>query len=693
MKYEGIKKITLKAMITVLLLSFCMIVFAGNTYAATLKTIPSTSVQVSDGNKLKLCSSNYSVKWTGVSGKVYDSTIDGASCKEFCVPIKSTTAAFTYTDFLDIAFTNIGQVNGRQMDAKVHFNSMTVQEKTVTTSTGEGSYMAVGYLNDTSFWMGASIAAGGHGYRASRDVDVTVTMYWHDTGKTVELPFFQCIKDIDAPMSATTTYYLESWEAVSGFTGVFYKYSSNTLKFSGNKAMSTYTPTSGEDCLLKTGFYAPTTGGSFRSVFTDGNCATEFITYSAYAIMDNPVKTSNGKDINLKGDTIDYTVKQKMGTFYADTMTTYKSFVMSDELPEGVAYKLAKVYDGAGADITSQGTMKYEAQTRKVTFTMGSAWLANINNYTGQTITMKIAVTVEEPTEPMKTVTNTARTLIDDVVVLISNDAEDVIAVPYGVKYEYVSGTAGKELPGAVSTTKGKYKISDTAVYYHGDTVARKALPADGTEHEVSDGDGRYTGKWILTWDAVQKTVSESDVVFTGTWRYVPAPRLVIVKKLACDDEQFTAAHGEPTFLFKVTASSGKTWYKSITFTSDMLDTVKTDAVYTGSSGEQFKLCDGCIYGACEEIYLPEEEYKVEELDCIRFDEVRCTAQYHNDDGTEPIGIAKTSITVPLKLSSYKAGSAGFDVNYASVVFENDKTDWSRLSHSSVVINKTKETD
>ena len=42
-----------------------------------------------------------------------------------CVPIKTTNGgSFTYTDFLDLNFTNVGKINGRQIDAKVHFNSM-----------------------------------------------------------------------------------------------------------------------------------------------------------------------------------------------------------------------------------------------------------------------------------------------------------------------------------------------------------------------------------------------------------------------------------------------------------------------------------------------------------------------------------------------------------------------------------------
>ena len=79
---------------------------------------------------------------------------------------------------------------------------------------------------------------------------------------------------------------------------------------------------------------------------------------------------------------------------------------------------------------------------------------------------------------------------------------------------------------------------------------------------------------------------------------------------------------------------------------------------------------------------MPEDDYIVEEIRTIRFDEVSCAAQYNNEDGAKSIGTSKTSITVPLKLSTYKAGSAGFGADYASVCFENEKTRWDKLTHT-----------
>ena len=462
------------------------VLFFGSTatcYGATLKTIPSTNLSVAYSNKLLLGYHNYTATWSGVSGKM----IKGKYNYDLlCVPIKTKTGSFTYTNFLDLNFTNVGKINGRQLDAKVHFNSMTVGKRNASGERGD-NYFAVCYLADESMWMSSTIAGIGAGYRAPKTIDITTTMYWHDTGKVVNLPFFQCLSDIDAGAN----YFKEAWEAKSGFSGIFYKYSPCFLRFSGNRAATPKaTDVGGNDSLWKSGFYAPTTGGTFRGVFTEGNCATQFMPYSAYTMMSNPVKSSDSRDRNVEGDEIDYTITQKIGKFYVDIMTPYSSFVMTDRLPEGLSYQSAAIYDGSGRDITSQGSLSYDESSRTVSFTMGASWLASIDNYSGQTLSMKIKTRVDPVGTPLKTVKNSATTIIDKEVKLTSNEICDTLAIPYHAKYEYVCGTKGRKLPKEISTQSGAYQVSDESAYYQGDTVKRKEAPEDGTVYKVVDGDG-----------------------------------------------------------------------------------------------------------------------------------------------------------------------------------------------------------
>lgn len=668
------------------------VLFFGSTatcYGATLKMIPSTNLSVAYSNKLLLGYHNYTATWSGVSGKM----IKGKYNYDLlCVPIKTKTGSFTYTDFLDLNFTNVGKINGRQIDAKVHFNSMTVGKRNASGERGD-NYFAVCYLADESMWMSSTIAGIGAGYRAPKTIDITTTMYWHDTGKVVNLPFFQCLSDIDAGAN----YFKEAWEAKSGFSGIFYKYSPCFLRFSGNRAATPKaTDVGGNDSLWKAGFYAPTTGGTFRGVFTEGNCATQFMPYSAYTMMSNPVKSSDSRDRNVEGDEIDYTITQKIGKFYVDTMTPYSSLVMTDRLPEGLSYQSAAIYDGSGRDITSQGNLSYDERSRTVSFTMGASWLASIDNYSGQTLCLKIKTRVDPVGTPLKTVKNSAMTTIDKEVKLTSNEICDTLAIPYHAKYEYVCGTKGRKLPKEISTQSGAYQVSDESTYYQGDTVKRKVTPEDGTIYKVVDGDGEEKGSWVLQWDAETQKIDQSDVTFTGTWRYVPAPRLVIEKSISLQSDQLTEAHGAPCFLFRITgASSGKVWYRSVSFRSDSVAKAKTAAdgsekIYRDQDGNTFRIDGDVLRASCPAIRLAEDDYLVEELDPLRFQAVQSESGYVGDFGWQQSDTGTESAKIPLRLSQLRPDEEGYDASYAKVSFKNEKIDWSRCSHTDLIINMLK---
>ena len=452
----------------------------------------------------------------------------------------------------------------------------------------------------------------------------------------------------------------------------------------------------GNDSLWKAGFYAPTTGGTFRGVFTEGNCATQFMPYSAYTMMSNPVKSSDSRDRNVEGDEINYTITQKIGKFYVDTMTPYSSLVMTDRLPEGLSYQSAAIYDGSGRDITSRGSLSYDESSRTVSFTMGASWLASIDNYSGQTLCLKIKTRVDPVETPLKMVKNSATTTIDKEVNLTSNEICDTLAIPYHAKYEYVCGTKGRKLPKEISTQSGAYQVSDESAYYQGDTVKRKAAPEDGTVYKVVDGDGEEKGSWVLQWDAETQKIDQSDVTFTGTWRYVPAPRLVIEKSISLQSDQLTEAHGVPCFLFRITgASSGKVWYRSIAFRSDSVENTKTAAdgsekIYRDQDGNTFRIDGDVLRASCPAIRLPEDDYLVEELDPLRFRAVQSESGYVGDFGWQQADTGADSAKISLRLSQLRPGEEGYDASYAKVSFKNEKIDWSRCSHTDLIINMLK---
>ena len=317
-------------------------------------------------------------------------------------------------------------INGRQIDCSINFDSMTVTARKGA-STGETSDGYMGFASiwdvDEGFQVGVTIADG-CGYRAKKTVKYTAMIYYHDTGETVNLPFFQTVRDLDA----ADDYYREAWESISGYTGTYYKYSTNYNTFSGNKVLAPSgggNTVTGNSELLKAGIYAPTKSGSFSAYFYEGNCGTMMNLYSQYTtdpnVFTTPKKTVN-KSTAKPEETLTYTISHTMGTFYKTAMTVYGKLVFTDVLPEHLIYKSAKLTDGSGTDITSEGTLSYNASTRTLTFTMGDAWRTNTANYNGQVLKFTVRAAVEDFEENTVTIKNKANVSYENNLTVTTNE-------------------------------------------------------------------------------------------------------------------------------------------------------------------------------------------------------------------------------------------------------------------------------
>ena len=90
-------------------------------------------------------------------------------------------------------------------------------------------------------------------------------------------------------------------------------------------------------------------------------------------------------------------------------------------------------------------------------------------------------------------------------------DSSDAQAATYGVRYEFVSGTEGKELPESVTALLP----ADDGQYTRGTDVTAQAPEKQSVETE----DGTWT---FRSYDADQKLMADGDMVFTGTWVFAP---------------------------------------------------------------------------------------------------------------------------------------------------------------------------
>lgn len=320
------------------------------------------------------------------------------------IPLKSTTSAFEYTDFLDLYFKNVTTIGGRKINAQIHFDSCRVGKPYGLSGTEDGT-VSIGTLFKETMWFGVDTHAGL--YRGDKHTKITVTFSYDDNNEVVDMPFYQILEDIDA----TTDYgsqYSEAWEGHSGYTGDIFVFESNVLNISGMKLTATE-GTDGDDSYLKSGAIVPSDTGRMTCTFSSGYCATRMDFYCS--LDDNNLRTTKSADSRKtyeEGDDIVWEISQNINTFYNNVFTCYESLVLKDKLPDEVSYKKATLYAN-GVDVTSQyGTLRYDDSSKTVSYTVKSSLLSNTGFYDGKNLTLKIYTTAKNSGKTVLTAKNTA---------------------------------------------------------------------------------------------------------------------------------------------------------------------------------------------------------------------------------------------------------------------------------------------
>lgn len=273
------------------------------------------------------------------------------------------------------------------------------------------------------------------------------------------------------------------------------------------------------------------------------------------------------KETAKPGDTIIYTVSQKIGTFYSTVLKPYDRIVFTDVIPKEVTleypYLDAKILDGNGNDITNQGKLTYDDTTRTLKFEMGDNWRNKESNYNGQTLKLVIKTTANRFKGTKITIPNQAKVSLSNTV---TNDTNTV------------------------------------------ETNMRQR----GTLDEIN--------------------------------------RIQLQIRIPKEKKQQTAAHGKPTFIFKVTGkNSGATYYRSVTFGDK-----------EASMGWTFKEDGDWIVAKSYRMKVPKDIYTAEYIPVSRF-AITAKASEMVDVDTD-----KSCILFP---------------------FEASKDTWQYYSHNNIAIN------
>ena len=217
----------------------------------------------------------------------------------------------------------------------------------------------------------------------------------------------------------------------------------------------------------------------------------------------DPVKipAKEGQEVTYKG-TFKIPVPGK------DILATPTTIEMTETFDERLDYKELKVE--AGGNALQEGrdyTIEKKGQT--VTVKMTPEYVkANFSQ--DIVITYKTATNQKVAEKGAATITNIVILKVDNLSAPSNQVTTDLL---YEKKHEFVSGTAGKELPQEI-----KDLTPETEKNLENGT---KATPTQPVKTEVKTADGTWTFK---SYDKAEETINGSDVKFVGTWDFTPAP-------------------------------------------------------------------------------------------------------------------------------------------------------------------------
>ena len=426
---------------------------------------------------------------------------------------------------LSLKFTNVGTVHGKQVDAYLNFNKVTLHYLNTAQAESEmnsAQKQTVEFFSISELWENNAFEIGNvpyvdaaHDYIMNKafwlDADVTAELRYTD-GSETDLKLVMKPTDIDAidANNLKETFYVKDYQ---NDVNLRLMNNANVLRQEDQGEQTAWIATQ-----ITGGSYSENniSGLALRSNSNKMNfgysstevCSAVFGLYiekvDPKPVLEvDPVKipAKEGQEVTYKG-TFKIPVPGK------DILATPTSIEMTETFDERLDYKELKVE--AGGNALQEGrdyTIEKKGQT--VTVKMTPEYV-KANSSQDIVITYKTATNQKVAEKGAATIANTVTLKVDNLSAPSNQVTTDLL---YEKKHEFVSGTAGKELPQEI-----KDLTPETEKNLENGT---KVTPTQPTKTEVQTADGTWTFK---SYDKTEETINGADAHFVGTWDFTPAP-------------------------------------------------------------------------------------------------------------------------------------------------------------------------
>ena len=426
---------------------------------------------------------------------------------------------------LSLKFTNVGTVHGKQVDAYLNFNKVTLHYLNTAQAESEmnsAQKQTVEFFSISELWENNAFEIGNvpyvdaaHDYIMNKafwlDADVTAELRYAD-GSETDLKLVMKPTDIDAidANNLKETFYVKDYQ---NDVNLRLMNNANVLRQEDQGERTAWVATQ-----ITSGSYSENniSGLALRSNSNKMNfgysstevCSAVFGLYiekvDPKPVLEvDPVKipAKEGQEVTYKG-TFKIPVPGK------DILATPTTIEMTETFDERLDYKELKVE--AGGNVLQEGrdyTIEKKGQT--VTVKMTPEYV-KANSSQDIVITYKTATNQKVAEKGAATIENTVTLKVDNLSAPSNQVTTDLL---YEKKHEFVSGTAGKELSQEI-----KDLTPETGKNLENGT---KVTPTQPTKTEVKTADGTWIFK---SYDKNEETINGADAHFVGTWEFTPAP-------------------------------------------------------------------------------------------------------------------------------------------------------------------------
>ena len=438
---------------------------------------------------------------------------------------KSQKADQVFNKPLSLKFSNVGTAYGKQVDAYLTFNKVTLHylnSSTAEAQMNDAQKNAVEFFSISELWERSAFEIGNIPYVDAAHNNIMNKAFWVEADVTAELRYADgSDTDLKLVMKPTDIDVVDGFGLKESFYINDYKNAVdkrlmnnanalNQTDQSGRTIWEATTSTSGaanENNISGLAVRSADNTLNFGYLSTEA-CSAVFGLYiekvDPKPVLEvDPVKipAKEGQEVTYKG-TFKIPVPGK------DILATPTTIEMTETFDERLDYKELKVE--AGGNAWQEGrdyTIEKKGQT--VTVKMTPEYV-KANSSQDIVITYKTATNQKVAEKGAATIENTVTLKVDNLSAPSNQVTTDLL---YEKKHEFVSGTAGKELPQEI-----KDLTPETEKNLENGT---KTTPTQPMKTEVQTADGTWTFK---SFDKNEETIIGSDVKFVGTWDFTPAP-------------------------------------------------------------------------------------------------------------------------------------------------------------------------